>query len=362
MPDLMPGALDLALEINSVRTSAGDSRYQLDKLWEPLRRIVPFVAAWIGVFDPERRQHLTATALEHGEVNRRYLESRAFNDQVEALGLFEQRRPMRLCDASLPLAELPSRAGEYWWPAGYREGLGVPLVARDGRHLGLMTLHTASSVRPTDAARDVIEMVAPLIAAAIDPMSTIAGLSGLVADAQACVVISRTGSVHALPGMPSHPLLDPGSPVADIALGKLTNHRTHTAFLCPSTGDDGQDGYVRVTAVTCPPDAPHFFTALIMISPPGDLHGLTRRELEVLGLLVDGCANQRIASTLYITERTVAAHLEHIRAKLDAPTRTAAAVRSLHQVLYVPHQLIDVHIRPPVGSSADRQQLATLLR
>jgi DNA-binding CsgD family transcriptional regulator len=356
----MPGALDLALEINSVRTSAGDSKYQLDKLWEPLRRIVPFVAAWIGVFDPERGQHMTATVLEHGEVNRRYLESRTFNDQVEALGLFEQRRPMRLGDGPLPPAELPSWA-EYWWPAGYREGLGVPLVARDGRHLGLMTLHTESSVHPSDAARDVIEMVAPLIAAAIDPMSTIAGLAGLVADAEACVVISRTGSVHALPGLPSHPLLDPGSRVVDIALGKLTNHRTHTAFLCPCPGDDGHDGYVRVTGVTCPTDAPHFFTALIMISPPGGLHGLTRRELEVLGLLIDGCANQRIASALYITERTVAAHLEHIRAKLGAPTRTAAAVRSLHHVLYVPHQLIDVHVGPAVGSSADRQRLTTLL-
>jgi DNA-binding CsgD family transcriptional regulator len=343
MAELMAGALDLALEINSVRASAGDSRYQLDKLWDPLRRIVPFVAAWIGVFDPERRQHMTAAAVEHGEVNRRYLESRTFNDQVEALGLFEQRRPMRLCDAPLPPAELPSWA-EYWWPAGYREGLGVPLVARDGRHLGLMTLHTESDVHPTDAAREVIGMVAPLIAAAIDPMSTIAGLASLVADAQACVVISRTGTVHALPGMPSHPLLDPGSGVVGIALGKLTNHRSHTAFLCPCRGDDGQDGYVRVTGVACPTDAPYFFAALMVISPSGDLHGLTRRELEVLGLLIDGCANHCIATTLFITERTVAAHLEHIRAKLGVPTRTAAAVRSLHQVLYVPHQLIDVHV------------------
>jgi DNA-binding CsgD family transcriptional regulator len=36
---------------------------------------------------------------------------------------------------------------------------------------------------------------------------------------------------------------------------------------------------------------------------------LTPRELEVLGLLIDGKANQRIARTLYITERTVAGAL-----------------------------------------------------
>jgi DNA-binding CsgD family transcriptional regulator len=173
-------------------------------------------------------------------------------------------------------------------------------------------------------------------------MSTVAGLARLVADAEASVVVSRCGTVHPLPGMPSHPLLTPDSPVLPIALGKLTNYRTHTAFLCPCPLN-GHEGYVRVTGVACQPQAPYYFTALVLISPSGDLHGLTRRELEVLGLLIDGSANQHIATTLFITERTVAAHLEHIRAKLDAPTRTVAAVRSLHQALYVPHQLIDAH-------------------
>nr|BFE70006.1 hypothetical protein GCM10020092_033070 [Actinoplanes digitatis] len=69
---------------------------------------------------------------------------------------------------------------------------------------------------------------------------------------------------------------------------------------------------------------------------------MTHRELEVLGFVIDGRTNQSIAHALFITERTVAAHMEHIRAKLDAPTRTVAAVRSLHLALYLPHQLTDV--------------------
>jgi len=87
---------------------------------------------------------------------------------------------------------------------------------------------------------------------------------------------------------------------------------------------------------------PNYFTTLILISPSGDLRGMTRRELEVLGFIIDGRTNQYIATLSFITERTVAAHLEHIRAKLDAPSRTVAAVRSLHLALYVPHQLTDV--------------------
>ena len=67
-----------------------------------------------------------------------------------------------------------------------------------------------------------------------------------------------------------------------------------------------------------------------------DLRGLTPRELEVLGLLIDGCSNQQIARALVVAPRTVAAHLEHILVKLDATTRTLAAVRAEREGLYVP--------------------------
>jgi DNA-binding NarL/FixJ family response regulator len=167
------------------------------------------------------------------------------------------------------------------------------------------------------------------------------GLAALVRDARAGSVVGRGGTtVHRLPGMPLHPLLFQNSRVVLTALAKLTQGRTQTAFLCPDPR--GSDDYVRVTAIACPPQALNYFVALILISPPGDLHGLTPRELEVLGFITDGEANQYIAHSLFITERTVAAHLEHIRAKLDARTRTVAAVRSLNLALYVPHQLAEV--------------------
>jgi DNA-binding NarL/FixJ family response regulator len=72
------------------------------------------------------------------------------------------------------------------------------------------------------------------------------------------------------------------------------------------------------------------------LSPVTDLHGLTPRELEVLGLLVEGCSNHEIARALVVAPRTVAAHLEHVLVKLSAPTRTLAAVRAERDGLYVP--------------------------
>jgi DNA-binding CsgD family transcriptional regulator len=333
------GALDLALEINRVTTGTGLSTRQLVELWAPIRNVVPFEAAWIGVFDARRHGYQTLTAVGYDASNSAYLESSDFNEQVEAFGLFERNRPLRLRDVPIPPVEIRSWA-ERWWPAGYREGISVPLVARDGRHLGVMTMHTDSASHPSDAARDAIGMVAPMISAVIDPMSTIAGLAALVGDARAGCVVGRGGTMHRLPGMPSHPLFAQNSRVVITALAKLTNRRTQTAFLCPDPRD--RDDYVRVTAIACPQEAPDYFVALILVSPSGDRHGLTRRELEVLGFVIEGRANQYIAHALFITERTVAAHLEHIRAKLDAPTRTVAAVRSVNLALYIPYQLIEV--------------------
>jgi len=53
--------------------------------------------------------------------------------------------------------------------------------------------------------------------------------------------------------------------------------------------------------------------------------GLTRRELEVLGLVARGMTNREIAAALVISEHTVARHVQHILAKLGVTSRTAAS-------------------------------------
>jgi DNA-binding CsgD family transcriptional regulator len=59
--------------------------------------------------------------------------------------------------------------------------------------------------------------------------------------------------------------------------------------------------------------------------------GLTRRELEVLGLLADGLRNREIAERLVLAPKTVDHHVTAILRKLDSPTRgqAAAAARRL---------------------------------
>ncbi len=55
-----------------------------------------------------------------------------------------------------------------------------------------------------------------------------------------------------------------------------------------------------------------------------DRHGLTAREVEVLGLVAAGQSNREIAAALVISEHTVARHLQNIFAKLGVGSRTAA--------------------------------------
>ena len=53
--------------------------------------------------------------------------------------------------------------------------------------------------------------------------------------------------------------------------------------------------------------------------------GLTPREVDVLRLVVDGRTNREIAEQLFISHRTARAHVASILAKLDVPSRAAAA-------------------------------------
>jgi DNA-binding NarL/FixJ family response regulator len=51
---------------------------------------------------------------------------------------------------------------------------------------------------------------------------------------------------------------------------------------------------------------------------------LSQRELEVLGLIAQGCANREAAARLFISEATVKTHLLHAYAKLGVRDRAAA--------------------------------------
>jgi DNA-binding NarL/FixJ family response regulator len=89
---------------------------------------------------------------------------------------------------------------------------------------------------------------------------------------------------------------------------------------CRALGDEdsAQLEYDAAEATFAELGAPH-------ASGAHDTFGLSSRELEVLGLITTGMTNRAIASTLSISEHTVARHVRNILTKLDVSSRTAAS-------------------------------------
>jgi two-component system, NarL family, response regulator LiaR len=65
------------------------------------------------------------------------------------------------------------------------------------------------------------------------------------------------------------------------------------------------------------------------VRAPENPEALTDREAEILMLLARGKANKQIASSLYISEKTVKAHVSAILMKLGVQSRTQAALHAI---------------------------------
>jgi DNA-binding NarL/FixJ family response regulator len=59
-------------------------------------------------------------------------------------------------------------------------------------------------------------------------------------------------------------------------------------------------------------------------APPRGLSRLTKREIEVLGLLAEGKSQVEIADELVISQKTVGTHIEHNLSKLGVKSRAQA--------------------------------------
>ncbi len=68
-------------------------------------------------------------------------------------------------------------------------------------------------------------------------------------------------------------------------------------------------------------------------SKPKNSYGLTKRELEVLALIVEGLSNPEISERLVVSLATTKAHVHSILQKLYLTDRTKAAVRALKEGL-----------------------------
>ena len=62
---------------------------------------------------------------------------------------------------------------------------------------------------------------------------------------------------------------------------------------------------------------------------PMSPYNITKRELEVVHLIVNGMNNERMAETLQVSEKTIKNHLSSIFKKLNAESRTQVAIKAI---------------------------------
>ncbi len=99
---------------------------------------------------------------------------------------------------------------------------------------------------------------------------------------------------------------------------------TGESLLAPAVTRRVIDAFVRrPPAVPSTPDDPR-------------LRSLTRRELEVLGLIARGMSNLDIAERLYVSESTTKTHVSNVLAKLGLPDRVQAVVFAYEAGVVVP--------------------------
>ncbi|MEV4636605.1 LuxR C-terminal-related transcriptional regulator [Actinoplanes sp. NPDC049548] len=323
--------------VAGIASMAGSVTDRAEALVEPLRQITPFDAVFLTLFDPERRLQVPVLRQGYPEPASRGLDGEQFTRDVELAGMHGPSGPVRAGDLPVPVETLPTWS-QYLYPAGFREGLAISLFSADGRYLGVLNTSSADPRPASDAACAVLAQMAPFVASAVDPMRSVSAVADLVAGAAAGVVLTRAGGAVPLPGLPGHRLLAPGSALLAAAHSRLTGDSVQTSFLCPADGDT-EPSWLLVRALRCPSQPPWYLSTAVLLCPPPDLRGLTRRELEVLGLLIEGWSNARIADGLSLSLRTVVTHMEHIMTKFDAASRTMAAIRASRQGLYVPPEL-----------------------
>lgn len=323
-----------SLELVEVAASTGPLPTRAHEMLGSLRRLVPFDTAWLALADHMSSSYTGLASIDLDEPTQHYLGGPKMAHDIEVTGTDRARPPLSVSDLPYPAADLPTWA-ECLHPAGLHEVLAVALFDTARRHIGFLALLYGSEEPPPPAARQRLHQLTRVLAHGIDPLRPLAAAAHMVRGATAGAVLMRNAT-QPLPGLDGDALLAEASPVIAVARSYLDDGQPFVSFLWPRGGRHAPHGHVRVTVLSSPEESPVHPRGAVILSPANDVRGLTPREFEVLGLLIDGCSNSEIAHALSLAPRTVATHLEHILIKFDAPSRTLAAVRAEREGLYVP--------------------------
>lgn len=284
-----------------------------------LHELVPSSAYALCAWNPLSGSHVHREIVSGG-YSPEFLEyaNDAFIKDDPAFKLLHSRAPLAMrwrdlaSDWNLDFSRTRT-AEEFLIPQGFREGTTFCLRRRDGRYTGSLHVSWAAVTAASDERREMLERFRPVLAAACDVLGTPKIISSALAPGAHAVVVSTEGVVSALPAHPVGPALAAEGPLRAL-LTRIPRRRRRFLW----ADDDGNCH--RVTVTPCAGDV-SLATEELVPWP----YGLTRRELQILHLVTEGCTNPDIASALYISPRTASTHVEHLLAKLGCSARAQLA-------------------------------------
>ena len=334
VPGLRPASW---FQLAGIARSAGTVEERAGAILEPLRREVPFTAAWIAVRHPETGWHRPVGRYGDTDALARYFTLPDADEELRQFGMDRRRPAVRASDVPLALTETLAW-GEYLLPAGFRNAVATGIFAQDGRHLGLISLLTDDPALLTPEHSHILGRVRPLLARALDRLPSLAALGRLTGDALGAVVLTRGGRCLPVPGLPRHPLLVPDSPVLPVARTHAGGAGARSTFLCPVNG-----GLIRITVLDCRDETTDHLCALVLARPVEETWGLRPLELRILGAQLEGWDDERISAHCGV--RWDAARAEELANRVGFGTVAALLLGVARVGLYVPPALWGVSLR-----------------
>ncbi|MGD0619232.1 MAG: response regulator transcription factor [Bryobacteraceae bacterium] len=182
-------------------------------------------------------------------------------------------------------------------------------------------------IRVAVAARSTI------VRAGLESMVRSSGSLALSDEASADVLLfdDNGGSLDS-PALPTVALMD----VADSSAVNSAVRSGVRGVISRDAGAEEIEAAVQAVHAGLVVVLPEFLQQLLPEAPPAFetlAEPLSDRELEVLGLLVEGLSNKLIAHRLFISEHTVKTHVTSILAKLGVSSRTEAVSQAIRRGL-----------------------------
>ena len=345
--------LDTAVKI-AVACAQGPGEAGAMVALRALRQVVPFECAELSCWDPAAGHHWTVGNLDYPPQVMKWFSGEPYARELAWLGMRRRSTAFRMRDMPCELDEVPGIT-DVLWPSGFAEGMTITLFDGHDRYLGVLNLSTASRKHPTDDARRTIIQLAPALATLLDWSRALHRLAvSLDGDGTTVVLaLRRDGRLEPIDGAGTDPAegagpdtasagdgrrepIDPAEVArlgAALTRGGVVAGDATRSFLWPL----GRDRWWRVVLRPLPAGAAPGIAALVTARAGTAPYGLSRREVEILTLLAQGLTSARAATYLWISERTVNTHVDHILAKLRAPGRGAATARAVAEGLLLPY-------------------------